>query len=523
MSMRLRNQPEDFSAVREPGAPEVPEPPGSVAPVDFQLLRRLAMEKSPPPAAPGGPAEPEPEEVKAAEPRLVTLVSPWSEEEQEAAEEEADDPEATVEAAEGTGRMPKVIVVDRVGTLALELGKVAEALDPAPEVLKLDRPTEIVEVAAAEDPDVIIFGIEEVTGAGLRRLALIHRAQPKIVIVLSDNRRKTWTAAQMAASGASDFIPPNPSKARLRTKLAAALNTAEQLRVGSVVVTERVVMMDAPAEKIVQTRHIPVALARVFTVASASGGSGKTMVASNLAAYLVKATGAKVLLVDLDLQFGEVAPSLHLHPLRTIEDLLGEPEELMDAVVEHSAGFNALCAPADVLAGEKIGPDEVTMVLETARRMFDFIVVDTPPSLNETCLAVFDQSEKIIVTANMDVPSLKNMRRYLETIEKLDVAAEKPVLLVNRSDTNIGLDLQGVGQLFPQGFLAVIPVSREVPWATNMGVPLLEAKPKSDISRQLAEGFAQLVPPAPGLQVPWIAAPHAGRRPSILSRKKGQK
>lgn len=517
MSMRLRNQPEDGYPVPDEPASGLRSSSAPVAPVDYELLRRLEMEKSTTPAPSPIPEPAAPPQVKP-EPRLVTLVTALSEEEEVQVEDEEPEPDEGVEPEEGQ-RQAKVIVVDRVGTLAQELGKVAEDLEPAPEVLKLDRPTEIVEIAEAEDPDVIIFGLEEVTGAGLKRLALIHKAHPKIVIVLSDNRRKTWTAAQMAASGASDFLPPTPSKARLRTKLAAALGTAEQLRAGSIVVTERVVLQEAPPE--VARRHVPVALARVFTVASASGGSGKTMVASNLAAYLAKATGAKVLLVDLDLQFGEVAPSLHLHPQRTIEDLVEEPEELMESVVEHSAGFNALCAPMDVLAGEKIGPDEVTTILEVARRLFDFIVVDTPPSLNETCLAVFDQSEKVIVTANMDVPSLKNMRRYLETIEKLDVSPDKPVLLVNRSDTNIGLDLQGVGQLFPQGFLAVVPVSREIPWATNMGVPLLEAKPKSDISRQLAEGFAQLVPPVAGVQVPWIPAPHTSRRPSILSRKKG--
>jgi Flp pilus assembly CpaE family ATPase len=351
-------------------------------------------------------------------------------------------------------------------------------------------------------------------------LAAVHRAQPKIVIVLSDNRRKSWSAAQMAASGASDFLPPNPSRTRLRTKLATALSTAAQLREGGVVITERVVIQNTPPE-VSPTRPATTPLARVFTIASASGGSGKTMVASNLATYLARATAGRVLLIDLDLQFGEIAPSLHLHPQRTIEDLLEDPDELSDSLVEHTAGFQALCAPQDVLAGEKIGPDEVTSILEVARRSFDFVVVDTPPALNETCLTVFDQSEKIIITANMDVPSLKNMRRYLETIEKLDVAPDKAALLVNRSDTNIGLDLAGVGQLFPQGFLAVLPVSREIPWATNMGVPLLEAKPKSDISRQLAEGFAKLVPPVAGVEVPWITTPHAGHRKGLLGRKKG--
>jgi len=431
-------------------------------------------------------------------------------------EEEAEE----IEPLAGGDRIPKVIVVDRAGRLSVSLGKAAEGMVPEPEILKLDRPTEIVEIAREEDPDVIVFSPEEVTGAGLKRLAQIHKAQPRIVILLSDND-KTWSAAQMAASGASDFLPVNPSRTKLRTKLAGALHTADQLRVESVVVTERVVVQEAPPAVVPpQPSVAPVALARVFTVASASGGSGKTMVASNLAAYLVKATGGRVLLIDLDLQFGEIAPSLHLHPRHSIEDLVEAPEDLSSTLVEHPAGFKTLCAPTDPLAGERVGPNEVSAILEVARRDFDFIVVDTPPSLNETCLVVFEQSEKVVVLANMDVPSLKNMRRYLETVEKLSATDIQTALVINRAESGIGLDIKGVEQLFPQGFLAVLPMTKEVPWSTNMGVPILQANPKAEVSRQLADGFAKLVPPAAGEAMPW--SQQGGRRSGRLGLKKGR-
>ena len=269
MSMRFINQAE---------APEPAEPAGGgetgVGKIDYQLLRRLEFEagKTPDGIRPtdagstkaGGPQGQKPSHVPGRKDPLVTLVSvPWDgeEEEDEDYEEEegpgrrpgeivAGPPEPQMIEEEISGeRVPKVIVVDRAGKLAVDLGRVAEDLTPEPEVLKLDRPTEIVEVALSEDPDVIIFGLEEVNGAGLKRLAQVHKAQPKIVIVLSDNRRKTWSAAQMAASGASDFLPANPSRGRLRTKLAAALATAEQLRTESIVVTERVVIQEpAPVE-----------------------------------------------------------------------------------------------------------------------------------------------------------------------------------------------------------------------------------------------------------------------------------
>jgi Flp pilus assembly CpaE family ATPase len=540
--MRYRGSAGASESDRDPTPDDPSLHASSYARVDYELLRRLEVKAHQAPFAraqsggarqPDQPATTEATRVREVGSQAVTkppgrLHSFGSESPRKSAppDDRIDEANQGGENGEASGpagspaRVPKVIVVDRRGGLAREIGKAAEGLLPEPEVLLLDRPTQVVEVAEDEDPDVIVFSGEEVTTAGLKRLALIHKAQPKVVILLSDNDR-TWPAAQMAASGASDILPSNPTRARLRSKLAAALSTADQLRVENIVVTERVVVekADPPAAEPVRAS---AALGRVFTVASASGGSGKTLLATNFATYLVKATGGKVLLIDLDLQFGEVAPSLHLHPEHTIEELARDPEELPATTVDHACGFKALCAPNDPLAGEEIGPDEVSAILETARRDFDYVIVDTPPTLNESCLVAFDRSEKVIVTANMDVPSLKNMRRFLETIEKLNVAPSQSVLVLNRVETGIGLDLKGVSQLFPSGFLTVLQVAKEVPWATNMGVPVLQGNPKSDVSRRLAEGFMKLVPPAAGVTLPWGGATASTPRSGRMGLRRGK-
>lgn len=407
-----------------------------------------------------------------------------------------------------TSTAARVLVIDRLGQLAGAISRVAASMSPAPEIFRVDRATLLEEVVEDEDPDVLVIGSEELTSATMKRLAHVHRARPRLVILLSDTNR-TWTPAQMAASGASDVLPANPTKARLRAKLVGALEIAEQLRSDSVVVTEQVVIQQvaSPAANTAAPEIRTTHQGRVFTVASASGGCGKTFVSTNLAAYLARSTGGKVLLIDLDMQFGEVAVALHLHPARTIEDFVRDldelPESLDDYLVKHAAGFTALCAPTDPLAGENLGPSEITEVLQAARSEFDYIVIDTPPTLNETCLAAFDQSEMLLVMANMDVPSLKNMRRYLETLEKLDVPQARTALVLNRADTGTGIELKGIEPLFPQGFTAVLSTSKQVPWSINMGVPILHGDPKAEITKQLAEGFMKLVPPGAGQTVPW--------------------
>jgi MinD-like ATPase involved in chromosome partitioning or flagellar assembly len=431
--------------------------------------------------------------------------------------------------------VPKLLVLDRNGEFASELARATVDLDPAPEVFRLNRPTQVFEVAIQEEPDVIVVAPKEVTEAGLKRLAQVHREDPRIVIVLSDNG-KPLSPTMIAACGTSDIIPLNPTKARLRARLARALNTADGLRKEHLVVEERVVVYEAPApapaplytppppppvpapafssvHKRAEQRNLN--LARVFTVASASGGCGKTFYATNLAAYLAKATGGKVLLVDLDLQFGEVAISLHLRPKRTIAELVTEEDisvALSDYIVDHSAGFKVLCAPKDPVTGDRVGPRETTAVLEAARTQFDYIVVDTPPSLNETCLAAFDQSQSLIIMATMDLPSLKNLRIFLETLKKLNLPADQVALVVNKAESGTGIDLREVEPLYPQGFSAVLPYAKQVSWSINMGVPVLVADPNAEITRKLVAGAIKLIPPAPRIVLPWSTADTSARR-----------
>lgn len=419
---------------------------------------------------------------------------------------------------------PSILVIDRVGELSNQIGRAVAGLDPEPQVLHLNRSTLLVEAVAGRDPYVLVLASDEVTQASMRRLAQIHRSNPKVVILLSETDRQ-WTAAQIAASGASDILPPSPTRVRLKSKLTTALAKAEELRSQQTVVTERIVIQEAPVPAPAPANISPSPLGKVFTVTSATGGSGKTFMAANLATYLVKTTGLKVLLVDLDLQFGEIATSLHLHPKRSIDDLVKEEGDLgpllAEHLIEHKAGFKALCSPTDPLAGEWIGPDDITRVLDAARQQFDFVVVDSPPTLSETCLAAFDQSEGLLILANMDVPSVKNMRRFIDTLEILKVPKTELGLVLNRADPGTGIEISEVQPLFPQGFLAVLPTSKLVCWSINMGEPLLQDKPESEFSQLLARGFAKMVPPADDSALPWASTPQNHRRSIFKGRRKG--
>lgn len=418
---------------------------------------------------------------------------------------------------------PRILVVDRSGDFSTELAEASVDLEPIPEILRLSRSTQVIEVVDQEEPDILVLAPQEMTGAGLKRVAAVHRAHPEIVVILSESD-KDISANQIAATGALDLIPSDPTHEQLRGQIMQAVEAgrAETVEVEEEPLPEPDFLRESEPEPVPSFLQTPrraasanTRLARVFTVASASGGCGKTFYSTNLAAYLAKATGGKVLLVDLDLQFGEVAISLHLRPKRTIAELVGEediPGALSEYVITHSGDFHVLCAPRDPIAGDKVGPRETTAVLEAAREAYDYVVVDTPPSINETVLAAFDQSQSLVLMATMDLPSLKNLRVFLETLKKLSLPADQISVIVNKAESGTGIDLKEVEPLYPQGFSAVLPYAKQVSWSINMGMPVLMADPDADISRKFVEGAIKLAKPVPGVNLPWATTATAPRR-----------
>lgn len=398
------------------------------------------------------------------------------------------DDKQTMENPAMTNGARTVLVLDRRGDLASAIAGATQTLRPRPEVLRLRRPTEVLEVTRTNPPDVIVAAPEEVTHAGLKRLAHVHREHPRSVILLTPNGRSSVTIGETAAAGASDVIAYPTTPAGIRTKVRDALKVASELRAETIVVHET-----APAAQ------AGTKLGQVMTVTSATGGCGKTFFATNIAAYLSMAGAGRVLLVDFDLQFGEVAHALRLRPGRTIAELV-EEEDVREALgsyaVEHAAGYDVLCAPDDPIAAERIGPREATLVLEAAQSMYDYVVVDTPPALNEVVLAAFDRSRSLVVMATMDVPSLRNLRVFLQTLDKLKLPSDDVSLVLNKAERDAGIELAQIERLYPQGFVAVLPYATEVTRSINAGKPVITSAPRSEIASRFVEGATRLVPPA---------------------------
>ncbi len=322
-----------------------------------------------------------------------------------------------------------------------------------------DRPDEVLVVIGPDMPMDPALAFAEA-----QRLA-----RPALGVVLLRRRLDVTVLGAALRAGVREVVPPDDTNA-----LGEACRR-------SVEVSHRALGWQPAAAS---------AEGRVVTVFAAKGGCGKTTVATNLAVALAEGGQRSVCLVDLDLSFGDVAIAMQLFPTRSMSDAVAMRDKLDEAGVRslltpHSPGLDTLLAPLEPGDAEKIPTAVVSEVLGVLRRCFDFVVVDTPPDFKDAVLAALDLSDVYVLLATLDVPALKNLRLTLDMLDLLGYPRERWQILLNRSDSKVGLNIPDVEKTLKVPIAAQIPSSRAVSASINKGVPLLLEQPHHAVSTAL--------------------------------------
>jgi pilus assembly protein CpaE len=242
-------------------------------------------------------------------------------------------------------------------------------------------------------------------------------------------------------------------------------------------------------------------LAQVITVFSTKGGTGKSVIATNLGVILAQRSEKPVVLIDADLQFGDVAVMLKLVPQHTTVDVVSSLDRLdvslmQSLLVTHeSSGLLILPAPLEPAFADQIGAAEMIQIVEVLRRFCSHVIIDTPAYFNDVVLGLIEISDEVLVIAGMDIPSIKNVKTGMQTLRLLNTPVEKLHLVLNRANSKVKLDVAEVERTLQISADILIPSDIVVPQSVNRGVPVVQSASRSGVTKAFQE-LANLFAPA---------------------------
>lgn len=321
------------------------------------------------------------------------------------------------------------------------------------------------------DPRVVVLGPDVTTEPALRLAGAIDAERPDVCVVLvADPTPEMWQGALRA--GVRDIVPPDAPLTEVRATIERALETASRRR----------------ATVALDRSGLPKT--RVITVVSPKGGAGKTAISTNLAVGLARHCRNEVVLVDLDLQFGDVANALRLAPETTIADVSRslpaiDATMLKAYLTPHPAGLFALCAPHSPAAADDVETDHIGKVIDMLAGVFRHVVIDTAAGLDEVTLAAMEHATDLVVVCATDVASARGVRKELEAFDVLGFASQQRHFVLNRADAKVGLSVPDIEATVGMPVNVSIPSSRAVPMSMNQGTPLVDTDDRSPFSRSL--------------------------------------
>jgi pilus assembly protein CpaE len=255
---------------------------------------------------------------------------------------------------------------------------------------------------------------------------------------------------------------------------------------------------------------------RMITVLGPKGGVGKTLVSASLGVALAKA-GRSVVIVDLDLQFGDIGLALGLAPGRTIDELAAsagslDAEKATDYLSVHEpSGARVMLAPTRPDHASLVGVDFLRELYDALRSNHEYVIVDTPPGFTPEVITSIDVSTDTCMVGMLDSLSLKNTKLGLETLDLMGYDADRIRLVLNRADSRVGITREDVHAIVGRPPDVLVPSHRDIPVSVNQGTPLVLTDPKAEASR----AFRQLA----ALYDPELASSGRHRRRLFRRRK----
>lgn len=332
--------------------------------------------------------------------------------------------------------------------------------------------TEALVMAADTSPSIILLAFEEPPLRGIATLEALQQSLPDTPVIAYASALSPQLIRDAMRAGARDFMERPLRKQDLNDAVNSALMQEKQRELG-------------------RSRDQSATSARgtILTVAGAKGGIGKTTIATNLAIALRLATGQEVALIDADAQFGDVAVMLDMTVDRSIADIAREQAEINRETIapylaRHSSGIDVLLAGSEPDDWRALRPDHLTAVASALAETHEYVVIDTPGTMNEVVAASLGVAQSVMLVTSLDVSSIKDTKTAMRILrESWGFAAERISLVVNdnsrASAVTVEDVVQGTGITEPY----TIHNERGVALSVQVGVPMVISNPETPFAR----------------------------------------
>lgn len=363
--------------------------------------------------------------------------------------------------------------------------RLAQAFGRQIKIQSVERLGDLKVAGGSFEPTVVVLGPSFSDQAALEEALRLLGTHPAMGAVLVTEELTTQLLQRAMRAGVADVVTYDSDPRDLEMAIERA---ASQVASRSIPTPPPPVVEDTPK-------------GRVITVFSPKGGSGKSVVACNLAVSLAQRCAEPVVLIDADLQFGDVAVMLKLAPQHTIVDAVSAMHRL-DAPLLRSLlttgpnGLLVLPAPREPAFGDQVTASDMHTILDLLRGFAGYVVVDTPTQFSDVALHLIEASDDLVLIAGMDVPSIKNMKIGLQTLKLLGTPSSKLRLVLNRANAKVGLDVGEVEKTLHLKAEALLPSDIIVPQSVNKGVPAVISTPRSGFARTVTAFSEVLVPDA---------------------------
>lgn len=321
---------------------------------------------------------------------------------------------------------------------------------------------EVVRIIPQVKPDVVLMDINMPVLNGLEATEKITMQYPSVMVIIMSVQAESEYLKKAMFHGAKEYIikPFNYD-----TLIETIKTTYEKYK-------ERQLKFSDNTERARE--------AKVIAFFSSKGGVGKSVLSLNTAIVSSKENNKRVLLIDMNLQFGDISMLVNQYNQKNILDAVDDGqidsyENIKPYLYKYNDNFDILFAPGKPEAAEYITKDTLKKIIEAVKKQYDVIIVDTGINFNDNTLYILDIAQKILMVSTMEIVALKNTKLGLKVMDSLGYDKDKVKLVINRFNTNFGISKKELEVVFKDGIFAIIPdEEKTVTNSVNKGQPFCE-------------------------------------------------